>query len=402
MIPYINKRALIIACILTSLLLPASAQIQGTSEFQDAMRALATSDYDTAISSMEGLLNGPYRDNAYIEIGKIKQRQAESEMSSALKHFYEAAEMLSAGLSSGAVRGPEMPKLLYDLANIYEERLKDYPKAIDIYEQIIEHYPTFMTIDKVYYNLASICEIVGKYEEASEYYSIIVADYSYSTYFATAQEKMKKLAIGTKSQETALELQEYLVDEADSDTEMQANIDLGDMQAEAGQYKNAADSYRNALRAASYGEDAIDIYRKLVNVLEEKQKDYEGATQAIEEMLTRYPNVQGGEDLVYRLGRMYETDLDSMRKTVDSSGNVRYRKSRENLVKAADYYSKVISNYPYSAAAADAYLRQGEIYSKELWEYDKARKAYEAFIRNFPDHSENSNARQKLEELKGY
>jgi tetratricopeptide (TPR) repeat protein len=402
MITVLNKKAITFLCFFGLLTLPAFTQIQTTSEFQEAMRALSTGEYNNAVTSLEQLLKTSHRDNAYIELGKIKQRQAESELSAALNHFYEAAEMLSLGLSSGAVKGPEVPKLLYDLGNIYEERLKDYPKAIETYQQIIDNYPTFMTIDKVYYNIAGTYELVGKYEEASEYYSIIVSDFSYSTYFSTAQEKMKKLSIGTKTQDSAIDIQENIAYEADSETEMQANIDLGDMQADAGQYKRAASSYRNALRAAEYPEDAIDIYRKLVSILEEKLKDYNGATAAIEEMLSRYPNVQGGEDLVYRLGRMYESDLDNMKKTVDSSGNVRYRKSRENLTKAADYYSKVINNYPYSDAAADAYLRQGEIYGKELWEYGKARRAYESFLRNFPDHSEASSVRRKLEELEGY
>jgi tetratricopeptide (TPR) repeat protein len=399
---FINIKALLFLCAFTSFALPAHSQIQATAEFQEAMRALSTGEYGNAVVSLEQLLKTSHRDSAYIEIGKIKQRQAESEMSAALNHFYEAAEMLSAGLTAGAVKGPEVPKLLYDLGNIYEERLKDYPKAIEVYQQIIDNYPTYMTIDKVYYNLAGSYETVGKYEEAAAYYSIIVSDFSYSTYFSTAQEKMKKLSIGTRSQDSALEIQENLAYEADSEGEMQANIDLGDMQVEAGQYKRAATSYRNALKAVEHPEDAIDIYRKLVSVLEEKQKDYNGATEAIEEMLNRYPNVQGGEDLVYRLGRMYESDLDSMKKTVDSSGNVRYRKSKENLTKATDYYSKVINNYPYSDAAADAYLRQGEIYSKELWEYGKAKRVYETFLRNFPDHVEANSVRRKIEELEGY
>ena len=147
-------------------------------------------------------------------------------------------QMLSAGIAEGGVTGPEAPKLIYDLANIYEERLKDYPKAIEMYELLIANYPTFMTIDKVHYNLAACYEAIGKYAEASENYSIVVANYSYSTYFKSSQ-KMKRLAIGTSTQESALELQENLADVALGEHELQANIDLGDMQADAGQYKSS-------------------------------------------------------------------------------------------------------------------------------------------------------------------
>jgi len=381
---------------------PAFAQIQNTSEYQTAIQALANGDYSSAADAIQPLLAGPHKKSAMVELGKIRQRQAESEISSALNHFYEAANMLSAGIAEGGVTGPEAPKLIYDLANIYEERLKDYPKAIEMYELLIANYPTFMTIDKVHYNLAACYEAIGKYAEASENYSIVVANYSYSTYFKSSQEKMKRLAIGTSTQESALELQENLADEALGEHELQANIDLGDMQADAGQYKKAAEAYKNALKAVVDSDEAVDVYRKLVNVLEGKQKDYKGATEAIEEMMKKYPNAQGGEDLIYRLGRIYETDLDSMKKTVDSSGNIRYRKSRENMEKAIDYYSAVTDRYPYSDAAADAYLRKGEILSQEFRDYDAAKDVYETFLKRFPDHAEVRNIRRKLEDLEGY
>ena len=66
---------------------PAFAQIQNTSEYQTAIQALANGDYSSAADAIQPLLAGPHKKSAMVELGKIRQRQAESEISSALNHF---------------------------------------------------------------------------------------------------------------------------------------------------------------------------------------------------------------------------------------------------------------------------------------------------------------------------
>lgn len=381
----------------------AGAQpVQSTSEYQKAMQLLAQGSYEMAVEELKALLGqGKFHSPAMVEIGKIRIKQAEAEMSNALAHFSEAADMLNSGIISGGVTGPELPKTLFDLARVYEERIKNYAMAAEIYGKIIEEHPAFLAIDKVYYNLATCQEAMGMYEEAVGNYKKVVTDYGYSTYLAAAQEKMRKLAIGTSAQAGAIEVQETIADEADLSQEVKANMDLGDMHAEAGNFKDAAAAYRKAIQASTDVEDAMAGYRKLISMLDEKEKDYTGAAKALEEMLQRYPDAPGGEDLVYRLGRIYEQDMDSM-KTQVIDGRIRYRKSSENVEKALEYYNSVTEKFPDADVSADAFLRKGELYEKELKDYDKARASYQEFLRKFPGHSEADEVRQKLQDIEGY
>ncbi|HOI90617.1 MAG TPA: tetratricopeptide repeat protein [Candidatus Rifleibacterium sp.] len=396
------KSMLIVSLMLLCCNLAEAQPVQSTPEYQKAMQLLAQGTYEQAIEELKTLLgNGKFHSPAMVEIGKIRIKQAEAEMSNALAHFSEAADMLNSGIMSGGVTGPELPKTLYDLARVYEERIKNYVMASEIYNKIIEEHPAFLAIDKVYFNLATCQEAMGMYEQAATNYKKIVTDYGYSTYFQAAQEKMKKLSIGTGAQEGAITAQTEIAADAKDEQEIKANMDLGDMQAESGNFKEAANAYRKAISASTDPDDAISGYRKLIGMLDEKEKDYQGAAKALEEMLQRFPDAPGGEDLVYRLGRIYEQDMDSM-KTQVIDGKVRYRKSSENVEKAIDYYNSVTEKYPDADVSADAFLRKGELYEKELKDYDKARASYQEFLRKFPGHSEADSVRQKLEDIEGY
>ncbi len=377
--------------------------VQVTPEFQRAMQQLAQGAYDAAVEELKPLLGqGKTHAPAMVEIGKIRIKQAEAQMTSALANFSEAAEMLNGGLQAGGVSGPELPKTLYDLARVYEERLRNYPMAIEIYKKIIEEHPAFLAIDRVYFNLATSHEAIGQIEQAAENYRKIVADYSYSTYFTAARERMTKLAVGTGVQDEAISTQEDVVAAADADDAAQASLDLGDMHAGSGNFKKAAEAYRQAAAAAGDQEEAVAAYRKLIDVLDSKQKDYQGAANALEELMEKYPDAPGTGDLVYRLGRIYEQDLDSMKKTTTVDGRVRYRKSAENVEKALNYYNSVTEKYPDADVSADAFLRKGELYEKELRDYDQARKSYQEFLRRFPRHEQSSAIREKLRDIEGY
>lgn len=389
--------------IMSSLTTVGYAQaIQSTSEYQSAMQALGSSNFDKAYDSLSPLIqDGRHRAAAMVEMGRIRQKQAESEMSKALSHYNEAAELMSGGIQDKGITGSEIPKALYDLGRIYEEKLKNYDEAHGIYSRIIDEYPNYLAIDKVYYNLASCEELMGMFDEAAAHYQKVVSDYSYSSYFEAAQEKCRKLAPGTAVEEKAIaSAEDYAEEKSETSEGARAALDLGDMQAKSGKYKLAAEAYRKAIGEATDTEEAVEAYRKLVDMLDNQQKDHKGAAAAIEEMMAAYPNAQGTEDLVYRLGQIYETDLDSMKKKV-IDGQVRYRKSDENSRKALEYYDSVTDKYPDSQVAADAWQHKGKIY-EELKEYDEAREAYEQFIKYFPQHKDAPEIRQKLKDMEGY
>ena len=173
------------------------------------------------------------------------------------------------------------------------------------------------------------------------------------------------------------------------------------MHLEAGNFSQAVDAYRKAANSAYDQDVAVSAYRKMIDVLDNQQKDYQGAAKALEEMMQKYPDAEGVEESMYRLGRIYEEDLDSL-KTQVIDGRVRYRKSSENVEKAISQYNTVTEKFPDADISADAFIRKGELYEKELKDYDQAKKAYETFLRRFPNHDDAGRIREKLEEIKDY
>ncbi len=376
--------------------------IQGTPQYQSAMQALAQGNYQEAFDAMTPLIqNGRLRGAAMVEMGKIRQKQAEAEMSYAMNHYNEAVNYLSDGLLSNGVSGAEAPKIYYDLGTIYLEKVNNPLLAMESFKKIIENYPTYMAIDKAYFNLARCEETIGLIEDAAAHYQKVISDYPYSTLVENAQEKVRKISAGTSSANAAIESQEAVAEEkAYTEEGGKAHLELGDMQAESGKYRDASDSYRKAIRDASTQEEGVEAYRKLVSMLDEKQKNYKEAAATIEEMLDTYPDAKGNEEMIYKLGQIYENDMDSMKKKI-VDGQVRYRKSDENSRKAIEYYDSVTDKYPDSDVAADAYMHKGKIY-EELKEYSEARSQYEQFLRDFPQHKEAQSIKNKLKKIKDY
>ncbi len=374
--------------------------IQMTAEFQQSRQLLAQSDFEGAINALQPLLQQPaLAAAAQIEMGGIRQRQAENEMSKALSHFSEAAHYLSQGAQAGGLSEAEQPKVLYDLGRIFEERLSDYPKAAEAYLQVVQGFPNFLSIDKATYRLAACYEKMNRTEEAAGWYRDLVAKYPYSSYFQAAQSRMKSLAPGTAGAKAAIEVQEGIVDSARSDLQgARAQLDLAAMYARNGNSKQAIEEYRKVIAEAPSNELVAEAYRKMISLLDEKEKDYKGAAEAIEEMLARFPDAPGNDKNLMRLGKIYEKDLETYRTRV-IDGQVRYRKDVDNTLKAIEYYDHLTERYPDADTSADAFVRKGDLYLETMKDPDEAKKQYQEFLRRFPDHPQSDSVREKLKAI---
>ena len=377
--------------------------IESTPEYQAAKQFLAQGAYDSAASEIEKLIaNRKFYAPAMVELGRIRLQQAEREMSMAMTHFSEAANSMKAGLQADGASGPELPKTLYELGNLYEERLKNFVDAAEIYERIVLNHPGYLSIDKVYFHLASCYEKMGKKEEAARNYQIVVNDYGYSSYYAAAQAKMKELAVGTSYQDGAIETQsDIYMDAKAGEDEAQAALDLADMHAQAGNYEQAIDAYRKAANSAETQDTGIRAYQKMIDIMNSRQKDYEGAAKALEEMISTYPDAENVDQFMFRLGRIYEEDLETLNTRV-VDGRVLYRKDPENVEKAINYYNELTRRFPYADVSADAFVRKGKLYDKELNNYEQARESYQEFLRRFPNHSQAESIRARLEEIEDW
>lgn len=374
--------------------------IQGTPEFSTSRQHLAQNKFDEAITSLQPLLNNPTSAGpAMIEIGTIRMRQAEAEYARALSHFGEAAQNLATGLEQGGLTGPQLPNTLYDLGRLYEERLLEYPKAIEMYQKIMDEHTTFLAIDKVAYQLASCLEKMGQVSEAVSMYQYVLANHPYSSFFQVSQERMKALAPGTKHAAAAIEIQEEIVDSSSGEQQStQATLDLAAMQAESGKTQQAIKSYRQVAQESNDPDVAREALKRMATLMDEKDKDYKGAAKVLEELVEKYPDSSDNDENLYRLGRIYEQDVQDL-KTRIVDGQVRYRKSSSNAVKALEYYDRVTESNPDADVSANAFLRKGEIFEKQLNDPDEAKKQFTEFLRRFPTHPEAENIRQRLKDI---
>jgi len=377
-----------------------SQGIQLTTEFQQARQLLAQGDFDGAVGALQPILQQPALiAAAQIELANIRQRQAESELSKAMNHFSEAASYFSEGTQKGGLSEAEIPKVLYDLGRIYEERLNDFAKAAEAYSRVVQEHPNFLSIDKALYHLATCYEKIGKETEAAECFRELVAKYPYSSFFQIAQNRMKKMPPGTDAAKSAIEIQEKLVDNARGDSQSaKASLDLAAMYAKNGNSKGAIEEYRKVAAEAPTTELAVEAYRKMIALLDEKEKDYQGAADALEEMMSRYPDAPGIDKSLLRLGKIYEKDLEQLHTRV-VDGKIQYKKDVGNTMKAIEYYDKLTEKFPDADVSADAYLRKGDLYKETLKDPDEAKKQFEEFLRRFPDHPQADSVREKLKQL---
>lgn len=83
--------------------------------------------------------------------------------------------------------------VLYVKARIYT-KLRNYDKAIELYERIVENYPEEIRADNALFEMASLYENqLGNPEKAMEYYEKIFVEYSGSTFSIEARKRYRKL-----------------------------------------------------------------------------------------------------------------------------------------------------------------------------------------------------------------
>lgn len=376
------------------------AIIHLTPEYQNAREMINRGEYESAINALQSLLTQPqFSAAAMIEIGMLRQKQAENEYSKAMMHFQEAARYLENVVKSTNISDSEKQRILYDLGKIYDEHLKDYEKAVNALAELVANYPQFISIDKAVYRLASCYEKIGDISEAAKWYKEIVDRYPYSTYFQIAQSKMKNLSPSKQFLKSAIETQERIVETATDELQSaKATLDLANMHMKAGNYRQAVEEYKKVINDSPNSELALEAYKSIITLLDEKSKDYKEAANAIEELVTKYPDLPELDKYLLRLGQIYEKDLETY-KTRVVDGVVRYKKDKENIEKAIEYYNKVTEKYPDSDSAAEAYIRKGEIYLESLKDTQEAKRQFQEFLRKFPDHPQAASIRERIMKL---
>ena len=83
--------------------------------------------------------------------------------------------------------------VLYAKAQIYS-KMRQYDKAIELYEKIVEQYPDEIRADNALFEMASLYENqLGDPDKAMSYYEKIFIEYSGSTFSIEARKRYRKL-----------------------------------------------------------------------------------------------------------------------------------------------------------------------------------------------------------------
>ncbi|MBI3037519.1 tetratricopeptide repeat protein [bacterium] len=275
----------------------------------------------------------------------------------------------------------------------------DFPKSIKTYARLLSNYPSFLAIDQATYRLAACYEKIADFESAAKTYRELVSKYPYSSYYQIAQSRMKTLAPLTKDAKASIEVQENVVDTAKTEGQAaKASMDLAAMYYDSGDYKKAISEYKKVAAESPNAEIAREAFQKAASILDEKEKDYKGAAKTLEEMVTKYPNEPDTAKNLFKLGRIYEENLQEFSKRT-RDGQVLLKKSNENIEKAIDYYNKITETSSDADISADAFLRKGELYETRLKDKESAKKQYEDFLKHFPDHQDAEKIRERLQKL---
>ena len=116
-------------------------------------------------------------------------------------------------------------------------------------------------------------------------------------------------------------------------------------------------------------EEALSAYNR---------KDYNAAEKGFQEFLKKYPDSPLADDATFWLGEIHFT--------------------RGNLLKAIEYYQKVIDVYPKGNKVPMAMYKQGKAWEK-LGDSTAAKILYEKVIKKYGNTSEAKLAKQALDEL---
>ena len=118
-----------------------------------------------------------------------------------------------------------------------------------------------------------------------------------------------------------------------------------------------------------------------------KKQDVTGSIAAYENFLKEFPNGENTSTVLYNLGRIYQ---DKTVLTLDMEQSDR---------KAIEYYQQIADKFPKSEQTPAALFNIGFLQANELKNFDEAKKAYERFIREFPNDKLAPSAKSEIENL---
>ena len=111
------------------------------------------------------------------------------------------------------------------------------------------------------------------------------------------------------------------------------------------------------------------------------------AIESYQTLVDKYPQSELAPDALYEMAALYQNNL------------IKNLTKKESLRKSVEIYRSVYDKYPKSKKAPMALFMSGFILANELNNYDEASKAYNLFLKEFPNHELSTSAREELKHL---
>ncbi len=318
-----------------------------------------------------------------------------------------------------------LPFMLYSIARKYESPgVKQYEKAVNVYQQIIQKYPNSSSAEKAkfdipkvnilslidadkgaeaqsaiagliadfndnplvpttLYNMAQGCEKARKYELAKGIYQEIVQHYPSDSYADKAKPNIEKinglLLINAKDTANAALAVDKLISDFTGNPELPAALyQLAGQYVSRSEHARAQTLYLTIVADYPSSSYATASKRRLVN-LGVTIKDANEAQNAFASLLADFNDVNGVSEQIFAIGEQYYTKAFNCRKSGDPNG------ARDNLVKAIQMWEQIIKRPVKSVVVQDAYYFAAYS-SLRIGEYQKAIDYWQKLVADYPDY----------------
>ncbi len=284
------------------------------------------------------------------------------------------------------VENPITPIIMLKLAHLYEDKLQDYRKALNNYDQIVQRYTQSPQIVDAIIGIARCQENTGDYEGASKTYTDLLYQYPACDQFDDIKQKVEFIKHHKiKNPDAGIEKLARLMGEVLTEkSKAKLSLKLGAIYFnDLKDYESAASQFSNAIEGGLNEDDLIDAFyfrARAYHLQSELDPDLTGkAINEYDEFLKQFPKSKWTEDASYfsyilKSQQKSSTEIISLaREFLSSYPNSPHRdKVLFDLATAttragapADalkWFALITKEFPDSPLVSNTLLEQGNVY----------------------------------------
>jgi len=240
-------------------------------------------------------------------------------------------------------------------ADVTEPR-HDYSRSINLYQEVIDKYPTYPKRDGVLYMLAYCYGEINDSDKALQVYQKLIDESPKSKYSPEAYVRMGEIFFDNNQMDKAIERYSHLLSFPESKFYDKALYKLGWSYYKSNNIPKAVEFFTKVLeyyesrpqRRFRGGDDLRKESLDYIAISFAEQEDTDGTVQA-KAFIKQLKNPKWGEDILYKMGEVF---LD-----------------RTDYAKARNAYRSILEMDPYNPKSPDIYLKIIDSFEKESdWE----------------------------------